>query len=377
MADGPINSCTRYLLCKANVLLILGWLTVCGIRTWILADEKTYIKATRFPITKEQLTVNQEMNARTRYIYEEDLAIFGFELFILGIHIIVIQLIQRFLLGVNNFLNKLLMYGSILSYCIGMVMITRENALIKLSAFIMGTTDDDFIIGTSDDDGRENLKIQIPTTSIVLITLFGYLLILVSTQIFYVVLVWKYSKCLIKALSLVLMLGSLYLLYIGSWIVIDKRTSIEPYNFESEKTKANLSANDEQMEVLYPLVLTLFDYTIIDTRIIGPELVLAGIVGFVIGLLELCGKLNGNRRLLIALNIMDYYVMDMATFGPELVIGMVGFGISLLEFCGKLNLETTMKSWLLLVCIHRICTTYQNNHVSLCRLQICDYSSEL
>jgi len=154
------------------------------------------------------------------------------------------------------------------------------------------------------------LQVQIPITDVVLITLFGYLLIFVSTLICYVVLFWKYSKYLIKALSVVLMLGSLYLLYTGSWVVLDKRISIEAYNFEPEKTEANLSPNGKQMEVLYPLIITIFDYTIIDTTILGPELVLAGIVGLVIGLLEFGGKLNGNRRLLIALNVIDFYHMD-------------------------------------------------------------------
>jgi len=89
---------------------------------------------------KEKLTSHgEEMKADARDINEESSNMFGFKLIVVDILILLIHLIQRNRLGVKSFMRNLLLCGSVISYCIGLVNITKENSLTQLTAFIKET----------------------------------------------------------------------------------------------------------------------------------------------------------------------------------------------------------------------------------------------
>jgi len=280
MAEENIYYCMKYLLETANALLILGCLTFLSYDIRILVDDSAYRKRATFWISEEKLATNdEEMEAKVMDAYEEDLTICGFLLLITGVLVLLIHLLQRFLFGINSILSKLLMYGSILACFIGMVMITRENALTKLYSYIIQVL--------NDED-------EITITDIEPVVLFGGQLILVSTQIYSAIVIWMYP---VKVLSLLLMLGSLILTFAGSWIVLDVKSFNDfgkMSNSESQKIRSDFSVSDEQLDELFCRALTIF----------GTKIVIAGMTGLVISLLEFCGKLKGYRLLTLCLLII-------------------------------------------------------------------------
>jgi len=170
---------------------------------------------------KEKLASdNNEMKADARDMNEDGSNMFKFAMIVVDILILLIHLIETYHLGVNSFVRNLLLYGSFISCCIGMVKIKKENSLIQRTAFIIETTNYYSILSIN------SLIYDIRTV-------FSAVSIIGSTMILFVILIHRYP---IDIKSVVWF--CLSIVWVGfsmkDWMQLDERTLAKLKSFDEK-----------------------------------------------------------------------------------------------------------------------------------------------